>query len=266
MWDQSVALAAAEAIGVELDRMRMMPETALMPRGDAGARLVETLSGVEAQSWSNGDLGASRWWPATPDDRSWVLFQRGASLPPDQITATAPTPLQLGWLDRPWTRMPSLGAGGLAGIDMRLLAAVVGALVVTIYGYFGAEWARLTLDTHKVRTESAEISSRVDPIIEARSMALTNESAIEKLMKLDPLPGQLSLMARFAAVLPHNDAYFADWTFDRGKLEVTVASSHRLDAVYFVKSLEAVRGFKNVSADRAYSDNTLRIHLTVEPK
>ncbi|HUZ74926.1 MAG TPA: hypothetical protein VMU87_18220 [Stellaceae bacterium] len=266
LWDQSAAHAAAEAIGVELDGMRMVPETALIPRGGTGARLVETLSGVEGQSWNNGDLAASRWWPTVPDDRSWVMFQRGASLPPDQITATAPMPLHLDWLDRPWTRMPSLGARGLAGIDMRLAAAIVGVLIVAVYGYLGAEWLRLTLDTHKARTESAELLRRVAPIIDARSTALTNEATIEKLRKLDPLPGQLSVMARVAEVLPHNDAYFADWTFDRGQLQVTIASRRRLDAVYFVKSLEAVRGFKNVSAERAYSDNSLRIHLTVEPK
>lgn len=157
LWDESVARAAAEATGVDLDGMRVVPETALLPRGGTGARLVATVNGVEGQSWSHGDLAASRWWPTVPDERSWVLFQRGAALPPDQITATIPTPLRLGWLDRPWTRMPSHGARALAETDMRLVAAVAAVLIVMVYGYLGAAWLRLTLDTRSARAESAEV-------------------------------------------------------------------------------------------------------------
>ncbi len=266
LWDESVARAAAEATGVDLDGMRVVPETALLPRGGTGARLVATVNGVEGQSWSHGDLAASRWWPTVPDERSWVLFQRGAALPPDQITATIPTPLRLGWLDRPWTRMPSHGARALAETDMRLVAAVAAVLIVMVYGYLGAAWLRLTLDTRSARAESAEVLRRVAPIIEARSTALANEAAIDKLQKLDTMPGQLALMARIAKVLPRNEAFFTDWTFDRGQLQVTIAARRSLDAVYYVKSLEGVRGFTNVSAERSIGENTLRLHLTVEPK
>lgn len=266
LWDQSAVQSAAEAIGVQLDRVRVLPETALRPSGLDGMRLVETLGGIEGQSWSNGNLAASRWWGAPPDMRSWMLFQRGASLPPDRIVATIPAPRELGWLDRPWTRMPAIGARGLAGLDLRLVAASVGILIVAAYGYGGAEWLRINLSTAQARAESAQLLNGVDPLLEARTTALANESTIDKLRQLDRFPGQIGLMAGVAAVLPHNDTHFVDWNFDRGQLQVTVAANHRLDAVYFVKSLEAVNGFKNVAAERANNDNTLRIRLLVAPK
>jgi hypothetical protein len=266
LWDQGVALAAAAQVGVELERVRMVPETALLPKGTTGARLVETLTGVEGQSWMNGDLAASRWWPAVPDERSWIMFQRGASLPPEEIRPSVPAPLRLDWLERPWTRMPSLGARGLAGIDMRLVAAAAGVLIVAIYGYLGAEWLRIELDSRTAHTENVSLLKRADPIIDARSTALANEAVIAKLRKLDPLPGQLAIMAHVAEVIPRGEAFFTDWTFDRGQLQVTIASRRRLDAVYYVKSLEAVKGFTNVSAERAGSDFVLRVHLTVAPK
>jgi hypothetical protein len=266
LWDQGAAQSAAEALGVQIDRMTVLPETALRPSGHDGMRLIETLGGVEGQSWSNGNLAASRWWSAPPDTRSWMLFQRGASLPPDRITATIPAARELGWLDRPWTRMPSLVTRGLAGVDLRLVAAAVGVLFIAAYGYGGAEWLRVRLDTAQARAENAQLLSGADPLIDARTTALANESAIAKLRQLDRFPGQISLMARVAAVLPHNETHFVDWSFDRGQLQLTVAADHRLDAVYFVKSLEAVDGFKNVSAERASNDNSLRIRLQVAPK
>lgn len=47
---------------------------------------------------------------------------------------------------------------------------------------------------------------------------------------------------------------------------MTVAADHPLDALYFVRSLEKIDGFKNVAAERAGGDNSLRIRLMVDPK
>lgn len=45
-----------------------------------------------------------------------------------------------------------------------------------------------------------------------------------------------------------------------------MAADHPLDALYFVRSLEKIDGFKNVGAERAGGDNSLQIRLAVDPK
>ncbi len=266
LWDQGAVREAAGAIGVDIGRMRILPETALTPTATEGVRLIVTSSGVEGQSWSQASLAASRWWPAPPDERSWVLFQRGASVMPDRIAASPPEPRQLPWLNRPWTRTPAMAAHGLAQIDVRLAAAGLGVVLLVAYAYFGGEWLRLAHEVHGASSESAAQVNAIEPELQARTTALANAAAIESLRKLDRFPGQLALMARVGEILPRNEVHLADWTFEHGKLQMVVAADHRLDAVFFVRSLEKIPGFSGVAAEPLNNDSALRIRLTVDPK
>src|ERR1700722_9393945 len=54
LWDAQAAGLAAETVGVDLARVRSLPETALRPPGQDDVRLVATLDGFEAQSWIKG--------------------------------------------------------------------------------------------------------------------------------------------------------------------------------------------------------------------
>ena len=266
LWDQRAVREEADAIGVDFTQLRVLPETALVPHQDEGVRLVETLDGVEAQCWSKGALAASRWWPALPDDRAWTLFQRGASVLPDRLMATPTAALRLDWLDRPWTRMPAVSTYDLAQFDIRLAALGIGVALLIAYGYLGGEWLRLARDIHVVRAEYAQRLTATEPGLKARTTALDNEAAIARLQKLDRYPGELALMARVVGTMPQDGMHFVDWLFDRGQLQVTVAADVRLDAVFVIRSLERVRGFKSVAAERANSDNSLRIRMAVEPR
>jgi hypothetical protein len=264
LWDQGSVQQAAEAIGVDLARIRVLPETALVQGATDGVRLVETLDGFEGQSWINGSLAASRIWPAPPDDRAWVLFQRGASVPPDRITATTPMALQLEWLDRPWTRSRLSPRLGLAQVNLPLVAACTGAALLIAYGYLGAEWLRIERDIGAIKAQAAAHSNEVEPELKARTTALSNAAAVDSLRQLDKFPTQLALMARVAEIMPANETRFIEWLFDRGKLQLTVAAAHRLDALYFVRALQRLRGFKNVEAERAFDENSLRIRFSIE--
>jgi hypothetical protein len=66
LWDLQAVRNAGEAIGVDVARLWILPETALLPAAEEGVRLVRTIEGVEAQSWRKGSLVASRRWPALP--------------------------------------------------------------------------------------------------------------------------------------------------------------------------------------------------------
>jgi hypothetical protein len=268
LWDAGLVREAAVATGVDLRRMTVVPETAMHPPDSDGVRLVECLDGVEGQCWENGVLSASRWWPATPDPRNWVMLQRGGSIPPERMLTEPPPAAALPWLDRPWTRQLSPGLGGIANFDLRTIGAAAAVVLLVGYGYYGAEWLRLGFDTAAVERGIARASIAVAPMTEARAAALASEAMIERLHALDRYPSQLAVMAQVADILPKNETHLTEWSYDRGQLEFTVAAAHPLDATFFVRALDRVLRFKAVSAERAGggSDNSLRIRLTIEPQ
>jgi hypothetical protein len=266
LWDAQVVSDAATAIGIDLRRVSVLPESALQPAGE-GVRMIECLDGVEGQCWNQGSLVASRWWPTPPDSRNWVLFQRGAAVSPDRLTTNPPAAVALPWLPRPWTNSRTDGWGGISNIDLRLAAAGIAVALLIGYDYLGMEWLRLSWARSAVERQITVHSAEVAPTVEARIAALENAGVIQRLRRLDPYPSQLSLMARVADILPKNETHLTEWSYDRGQLEMTVAADHPLDAVFFVRALERVDGFKSVAVERAGGgDNSLRIRLTVEPQ
>lgn len=214
LWDQEAVRRASEAIGVDVGRLRVLPEPALLPPGADGVRLIDTIEGVEGQSWNAGSLAASRWWPAPPDPRAWVLFQRGASVAPDRITPATLPAVRLDWLDRPWTQSRSGGSFNLGRLDLRLVAVVAVAMMLIAYGYFGTEWLRLARDTSAVEAEIAAQIRTAEPGLKARTIALENEAAIHALVELDRFPSQLALLARVTEILPKNETHLADWIYE----------------------------------------------------
>ncbi len=266
LWDQGAAFAAAREAGLDPRQLRFLPETVLLPPQPEGLRLVETMDGVEAQYWNDGSLVASRWWAEPPDDQAWLLFQRGGSLPPDRLSAVPPRPLQLAWLERPWTR-PRPGAKlALGRVDARLAAAALALPALVALGIQAGQAMRLSHDIGVLEREVAARSEDVRPILDARSRALDNLAAIRLWRDVDPYPGQLRLMALVARKLPANETHFTDWSFDRGQLEVTLAANRPLDTLSFVRGFEGADGFRNVTVERVGSDNALRIRLMVPTK
>jgi hypothetical protein len=264
LWDSRAVSDAANAIGVDLRRVSVLPEAALQPQ-DEGVRVIECLDGVEGQCWDQGSLVASRWWPTPPDSRGWILFQRGAAVGPDRLTTNPPTAATLPWLARPWTRSRTDGWGGIGNIDMRFAAAGIAVVLLVGYTYLGADWLRLITDRSAVERRLAVHSTEAASVTAARIAALENAAAIRRLHQLDPYPSQLALMARVAEILPKNETHLTEWSYDRGQLELTVAADHPLDSVFFVRALERIDRFKSVSVERTGGDNSLRIRLSVEP-
>jgi len=71
--------------------------------------------------------------------------------------------------------------------------------------------------------------------------ALGNAAAIRRLHQLDPYPSQLALMARSPKSCQKTETHLAEWSYDRGQIEMTIAADHPLDAVFFRASAGARR-------------------------
>lgn len=264
VWDQAAARAAGQAIGLDLTRLRVIPEPAMCPPLGDGVRLIEMVDGYEGQIWDESCLIASRWWRALPDRSSWIAFQRGGSLPPERFSEAVPIPQRLELLPQAWTRTRA-AAFNLAQLDMRLVAAGVVAAVAVAYAYQGAQWWRASAEVAGLANEVAQRSAAVEPVLKARTQALDNLAAIRVLHDLDRFPSQLTLMARVVQVLPRADIRFTEWLFDRGQLQLGIAAEQPLDVVKLVRSLEGIEHFKSVAAERTGTNNSLRLRLTVTP-
>ena len=133
------------------------------------------------------------------------------------------------------------------------------------YGYQAAQWLRVDRDVVRLTDEIAQRSQAVEPLLEARTRALNNQSAIGVLHELDRFPSQLALMARVTEVLPSDRTRFTAWVYDRGQLELGIAADRPLDVVKLVRALEGLDHFKSVAAERTGTDNSLRLHVTLDP-
>ena len=265
VWDAQAVRDLAGEAGIDARRMAVLPETAMQMPGD-GVRIVACLDGVEGQHWEGGSLLASRWWPALPDSGNWMLFQRGAAIIPDKITDNVPAPVHLPWLEKSWTNVQTDRWGGVARFDLRWAAAAIGVACLVGYSFCGAEWLRARWQLASVERQIADTSAVATPLTEARARALRDEAMISTLRDLAPYPSQLALMAEVAGILPKNETHFTQWSYDRGKLEVTVAAAHPLDATFFVRALDRLDRFRDVTVERAEGDNSLRIRLSVVPR
>jgi hypothetical protein len=263
LWDEQATQAAGSRAGVDVARLRVLPETALRPAVPDGVRLVECLDGVEGQFWSGGGLSASRWWARLPDEHAWILFQRGASVPPEQMAASVPPPRPLGWLDRPWTRTRAASALGLPRLDLRLVAVGLAAVTLASYGYQGAQYWRVREDAVALAREVAARSAEVDPILTARTQALDNLKAIRAQHDLAHYPSQLALIATVADLLPKDNSHLDDWVYDRGQLEISIADDQPIDVVRLVRAMGGSGDFREVAADRTSNNNTVRLHANV---
>ena len=263
LWDAEKTRAAGALVGVDVTRPRVLPEPALLPPIDAGLRLIEGLDGYEGQFWSDGGLSAGRWWPKLPDQRAWAHFQRGASVKPDAFTSVAPEPQRLDWMKRSWTRSRTTGPLDLSRLDMRLVLAGAVVAILAAYGYQGARYLHTRSAAAAAEREAEARASAVEPTLTARLQALDSMAAIGALRALNPYPGQLTLMARVAEVLPAQGARLEDWLYDRGRLEMSIASDAPVDLVKLIRSLEAGGVFRDVEAERTGNNNTLRLHASV---
>lgn len=265
LWDQSATRAAAAAIGIDIARLRVVPEPAMQPANDDTVRLVKTLDGVEGQHWQGGCLVASRWWRDLPDERAWLMFQRGAAVAPDRLSAAVPYPLRLPWLTRPWTTTRRPGSIALVRIDARQVAASLAAAMLIAYGYQGAQWLRVDRETVWLTEEIARRSQAIEPLLEARRRALDNQSTVRLLDRLTRFPSQLALMAHVTEALPANGTRLTAWIYVRGQLELGIAADRPLDVVKLVRSLESLDHFKSVAAESTGTGNSLRLHVTLDP-
>ena len=266
IWDRSAVDAQIEAAGLRPDRVTVLPETALQPRGENGLRHVKTFDGSEGQWWVDGLLAASRWWPEPPDEAEWIRFQRAAGVPPESAIDAAGLPQALLELPRPWLSGTTFRPG--ASSAQRVMPAywaLAAAYVLLIALFIGQTIGdRLTLG--RIDSDVAAATAAAQPRMAERADARSGLDAINRLQALSPYPSQLELFVKIDDIIPRNGTKLTEWSFQAGELEFTVDAPTGVVAPAYVKALQGVAGFTDVSAEHVGGDKVLKVKLKVKPR
>jgi hypothetical protein len=266
IWDRAGVEAQIAAAGLDPRKVTVTPETAMQPRGTDGLRHVKTLDGSEGQYWVDGLLMASRWWPEPPPADEWVRFQRAAGVPPEAALDQAGPPQTLADLPRPWLSGSTFRSADPIG--RRLLPAywALAAGYVLLIALFIGQSIHDRMTLGKIDREIAAATAEAQPRSAERGDARSGLDAITRLQALSPYPNQLEVMAKVAAAVPRSGTLLGDWNFQTGELEFTIQAQTAIEAPSYVKTLQAVPGFTDVSAQLVGGDKVLKVKLKVAPQ
>jgi hypothetical protein len=266
IWDRAAVEAQIAAAGLSPAKVTVLPETALQPRGPDGLRHVQTLDGSEGQYWIDGMLAASRWWPQPPDDAEWVRFQRAAGVPPDAAQDSPGLPEILPELPRPWLSGSNFRSASASGKRVKPAYWALAAGYVLLVGIFAGQAVGDRLALGRIERDIAAATAAAQPRMAERADARSALDAVTRLEALSAYPGQLELLARILDIVPKAGTKMTAWNYQTGDLEFTVEAAAGVDAPAYVKSLQSLAGFSNVSADHIGGDKVLKIKLKVAPQ
>ena len=267
IWDRAAVESQMGAAGLRVDRVTVLPETALQPRGTDGLRHVKTFDGSEGQWWVDGLLAASRWWPEPPDESEWVRFQRAAGVPPEAALGQADLPESLRELSRPWLSGSTFLRSGRSG-GVRVVPAywALASAYVLLLGLFAGQSLGDQITLSQIDSDMASATAAAQPRMAERAEARNGLDAVNRLQTLAPYPSQLELWVKVSEIVPRNGTKVINWNFQTGELEFTLVAPTGVNAPAYVKALQTVVGFTNVSAEPVGDDKVLHVKLKVAPR
>lgn len=246
-WDAEKIHQAIAAQGLQPQRTRVIPESALHTPQESGLRLTHCLDGYEGQLWQNGHLDHSRWWAQSPQPDEWLMFQRDAGILPAEQRHQPPAPEASSLNLQPWIS-ESDSSGDQALQTERLIAALGILLLLIPTLWSGFSLFKLQRGVAALQTQQAQLQNEASAITRSRLESLDSLTRINELLSLEPYPSQLDLMAKLATVLPKDDSYIKEWDFQQGRLKVTISSSRDLSATFLIGALQQAGPFREVMA------------------
>jgi hypothetical protein len=264
-WDDEKVASAIESQGLRPNQCKVMPETFLRAAAGDGTRLVNAVDGLEGQVWRESVPIATRWWPAAPSQHEWVSFLRAARIAPGEAAHVRPDPIDLPFLEKPWSVRTSIADEAIDALDSPRNRAAVVALALAFPVFLGAQLMSVNSSTAALESELATISTASEPIRKQRDAALSDLDAIDQLLGFEPFPPQFTVLLRVFENLTGLDINIGDWTYDTGALEFSLQAHEPLDAPRYIEMFERDGLFENVSSRTLPQANTLRLRMNVTP-
>lgn len=264
-WDETLVQAAQDEAGIARNT-QVVPETLIRARGTNGLRLVTALEGFEGQHWIDGFLKTSRWWPTIPSGLEWSNFIRSLGI---NLTSadTTPTPLDLPFLDRPWTESTFSLDDWASILQSRRGMAIAATLAVCPFVFLGGTIAVVSVAESRTRGEIATLDKANQTIRKDRADAYTNLTAIEDFMRLNEYPAQAEVLATAVSLLGSiGSSRIVSWSFDRGNLELIARSEIALDPTAYITLFERDPLFETVSGTFVGPERDLQLRMIVSKR
>lgn len=246
-WDTDKVTPAIVSQGLKVQRVQILPETALQMPFQDGLCLSRCQQGFEGQLWRKAQLERSRWWPQLPAADEWLMFQRDAGIAPTEQQSQTPAPRESALSAHPWVKQAS-SADDKAARWERMVAVLGAFLLVLPTFWYGFSLYKVQASTTQLREQQAQMQRDVEPITKDRSQALDYLARINALRSLAPYPEQLALLAKIALALPQDRSFIKEWDYKPGQLKVTINASGDISTTGLISLLQQAGPFRDVKA------------------
>ena len=260
IWDNNKVEDAIDSTGSKPSQFSIVPETSLKEPLKDGIRLIQGLEGVEGQVWTDGSLINSRWWLKAPTDEDWKLFTRTAGVTSDlpEVQARAP------WLKSAWTKNNALQEFAFSTEMLVEYLPYAAVFIIAPLLFLLTHSIHMNFKVSSIDSALIQLEKEIEPTLKNKKQAEEYARKIKQLLALSPYPEPLQLLTFIAEKLPPNDAQVTKMRYQKQKLFITLASSHSLDASFYVKLFEKSPTFENVSAQTDQNQNELNLTLSVK--
>lgn len=262
-WDADAAHQHLLAQGLTPERCVLLPETLAQPALSEGLRLVAAAEGFEAQHWDDGELLASRWWPAPLTDADWQDFLRGSGASREGTASSkAPEAVRLEAMTTAWAKHyalePSADSDRLT--EHRLLLAGGLALSLTAGALAHQAWDART-DERRLQQQIAELKATAGEVLNARDATLATVQEVEKLANWFAAPQPIDVIAHLNDTLARSGVQIKELELERDKLRLGLQLNPQATRAGIVKDLQSGGWLTEVTEVRA--DNARNL-LTME--
>lgn len=258
IWDAELVTTKQEGMRVAT----VIPEPLLRPTLPHGLQLLACIEGIEGQYWVNGVLLHSRFWMSAPDTKQWLEFQRLCGL---SVETNLPPILETELAAKAWaSHRKSIQHLALPQESVVVFVGVAGFLAVAIW--YAVAIMKWQTAIKQVQTEVERLNIDATPILNARTQAMQHLLNIENLIKLNPYPTQLDLMAKIVANLPSPNHNLSGWRYELNRLSFTVVGN-AIDPRQYVMNYERLDWFEQVKTETSREDQltiTMQLRPTTE--
>jgi hypothetical protein len=261
-WDRRDVQARLGEAG--LPQARILLEPLQREPLAAGLRLVEGQDGFDAECWKQGQLVASRWWPAMPDEGDWREFLR--QLGPDgAAAAAAPPQAQAAPLRAAaWAPARSLSQGDGRASAGEAVAWKAGLLLcVAASAAAGHQWWEAREHLGELRAELAAAKAGNGATLAARDEALNLSAQSAQVVAAVGAVQPLELLHHLQQLLPAEAVMKEfDLTADKLKLGLDLPSS--LARSTLIQRLQAgawLRDVHEIKASEASGNAVLQMRV-----
>lgn len=260
MWDGERQQALAHSSVTVPRRYRCIPEPLLLPppTDQAGfvGRILATRCGFDLQVWSSGCLLFSSFHRTLPSKQDINFALRSISgsewtAYPEVETIESST--------RPWAYSGSTGRGAQWE---RWLPHAVFSIVMLGCSFQLSQGASWWWAEHSLERESAALSSRIEPLLDARNRAEQARSDAQLLsQRMRAAPSQIEMLRTLHGLLP-DDSKLLNWRYRGNELELLIDTQNS-DPRFFVQRLQRDGHFQNVRVEPSSRGDGLQLSMTL---